>query len=94
MVDLKTEMDSLEKWIVEETEKLVCIDFRRNVGWNYDMIVEFFINDESVGHISGGENIGWRTVNGTLYESDFFEELVDTLRCQYNKVKRVSIDAN
>ena len=84
-MDLKTEMDSLEKWIVKGTEKLVCIDFRRNLGWNYDMIVEFFIDDESVGYISGGENIGWKTVNDPLYESDYFEEVVDTLRIRFRK---------
>ena len=57
--------------------KLEISDYMPNSGYNYKATLKFFVDDEYVADIKGGEHIGW--TSGDLYCDDL-EEMVDTLK--------------
>lgn len=82
ITDLKTE---LERDIVSHTERIEIDEYNQNAGYNYEAIVKFYIEDEFIADIRGGENIGWTC--GDIY-GDYFEEVTDTLRVRHSKGDR------
>ena len=63
-------------------ERIEVADYHQNLGYNFSSTIKFYIEDEFVADITGGENIGWES--GDI-SGDYFEEVVDTLRVRFSK---------
>ena len=79
ITDLKTE---LERDIVSHVERIEIDEYNQNSGYNYEATVKFYIEDEFIADIRGGENVGWTCDDGDIY-GDYFEEVTDTLRVRH-----------
>ena len=63
-------------------ERIEVADYHQYLGYNFTCTVKFYIEDEFVAYITGGENIGWES--GDISD-DYFAEVVDTLRIRFRK---------
>ena len=72
---------TLERDIVSHVERIEIDEYNQNSGYNEEATVKFYIEDEFIADIKGGENIGWTC--GDIY-GDYFEEVTDTLRVRHS----------
>jgi len=72
--------EACEEVIVSQVERIEVIDYQQNSGYNAEATVKFFINDEFIADITGGDGTGWNS--GELY-GDYFEEITDVLRIRH-----------
>jgi len=63
-------------------ERIEVTDYHQNSGYNFTSTIKFYIEDEFVADITGGENIGWES--GGI-SGDYFVDVVDTLRVRFSK---------
>ena len=80
MVDILSIQQSCSD-VLAPNERVEITDVDSNLGYNYTATVRFYIDDNVVADIKGGENIGWKYKD--LY-GDYFEEITDVLRVQYH----------